>query len=754
MSIETSFIKATEVYNTFDNPVPAHYFRRVFESKEMVQAKLRIAVCGFYVLYFNGKNITRGFLSPYISNPNDHVYYDDYEVTLDAGENVIGVILGNGFQNNPGGYIWDFDRADFRSAPMFSLTVSVQEKNNEVTLLESSEAFKIYPSPIRSDDYRFGEYYDAGYEIDGWAEKGFCDSDWTSALPALSPKGELKMADIPPIVKECEIAPVSIMKSGSGYIYDFGQSNAGVCRLSVKGEKGQKIELRHADDVRDGDIYLRNVWFYRDCWERDVKIVHCDTYVCKGGEREVYQPSFTYHGFRYVRVDGITEEQAVPELLSYLVYHTDLKDRGGFDCSHEITAKLQELTMRSLLANFYHYPTDCPQREKNGWTADAVLSCETALLHFDPERNYREWMNNIRKAQREDGALPGIIPTAGWGFEWGNGPAWDCVLANLPYYVYLYRGETEMSRESADAFLAYLRYLRGRTDEKGLLAIGLGDWCHVGGIPPKAPLVLTDSVTSMDIANKIACMLDVIGMREESLYAKREAEQYRWAIRTHLIDFASMRAAGDCQSSQAMCLYYGVYDESEREAAFGELLKMIHDCDDHMDVGVLGGSVLFYVLTQFGHGELAFKMITREDYPSYGNWLKRGATTLWENFLPNDVSSMNHHFWGFISAWFIKCLAGIRLNPNRNNVDELEIHPTFIGQLDDASAYHIAPKGKIEVSWKRNADTITLKVEIPHGMRAIAVLDKGFCFEADGLSTKPVESGSYRITATDKHTQV
>ncbi len=750
MSLKEHFIKATEAYNTFDHPLPAHYFRRTFDSKERVQAKLRIAVCGFYVLYFNGIDITRGFLSPYISNPNDNVYYDDYEITLDAGENVIGVLLGNGFQNNPGGYIWDFDRADFRSAPMLSLSVSREDECGEVILLESGENFKIHPSPIRSDDYRFGEYYDANYEIDGWAQKGFCDADWASALPALPPKGELKAADIAPIVKECEIVPVSIFKSGSGYIYDFGRSGAGVCRLSIKGESGQKIELHHADALKDGDINLRTVWFHRDLWERDVQIVHCDTYVCKGGEREVYQPTFTYHGFRYVRVDGITEDQATPELLTCLVYHTELDVRGNFHCSHAAAEKLQELTLRSILSNFHHYPTDCPQREKNGWTADAALSCETTLLNFNPERNYREWLNNIRKAQREDGALPGIVPTAGWGFEWGNGPAWDCVLAYLPYYVYLYRGETEMIGESAQAFLSYLRYLRGRTDERGLLAIGLGDWCHVGGIPPKAPLVLTDSVTSMDIADKIAFMLDAIGMREESLYAKGEAEKYRSAIREHLINFECMHVIGDCQSSQAMCLYYGVFDESEKQAAFGVLLNMIHDCDDHMDVGVLGGSVLFTVLTQFGYGELAFEMITREDYPSYGNWLKRGATTLWEDFLLDSVSSMNHHFWGFISTWFIKYLAGIRLNPNRNNVDELEIHPTFIRQLDEASAFHIAPKGKIAVSWERNADGIILKVEMPDEMRAAAVLDDGFCFEADGVSSKPIGSGIYRITETCK----
>ncbi len=740
MITKSDFIKATDKFNTFEENVPAYYFRRTLVSSQAGVAKLTVAVCGFYELYFNGIKITNGFLSPYISNTNAYIYFDEYDITLNEGENVIGLLLGNGFQNNPGGYIWDFDKADFRSAPMFAITVT---QGDEI-LLRSDESFKTFPSPIRSDDYRFGEYYDASYEIDGWNQKGFDDSEWKNAMVANAPKGELRRADVNPIVKECELKPINIIKSGDGYIYDFGQSNAGICRLRIKGERGQKIELRHADSMKDGDVYLTNLWFIRDTLERDMRIVHKDTYVCRGNGIETYQPTFTYHGFRYVRVDGITEEQATPELLTYLVYHTELNTRGDFSSSDPISTTLQELTRRSVVSNFYHYPTDCPQREKNGWTADAALTCEVALLNFDPERNYREWMRNICKAQRKDGALPGIVPTGGWGFDWGNGPAWDCVLAYLPYYTYIYRGEVDMIIESAPSFLAYLRYIRTRCDEKGLLYIGLGDWCHVGGIEPKAPLALTDTVMAMDISSKMADMLDAVDMREEAEYARGEAKKYREAIRANLLDFTNMCAVGSCQSSQAMCLYYGVFEPSEENVAFDRLLEMIHEFDDHIDVGVLGGRVIFHVLTRFGYSDLAYKMITREDYPSYGNWLARGATTLWENFSPDSVSSMNHHFWGDISAWFIKCLAGIQLNPDKNNVNTLKIAPSFISALDTVSAYHIAPSGKISVMWKRTEEGIILDVQIPEGICATAEMEPQFCFE-DGERSKSIVSGSYRI---------
>lgn len=742
MSRNGSFLTATEDFNTFEHPIPAYYFRKAFTVSKETPLKITVTVCGFYELFFNGKKITGGFLSPYISNPDDYVYANEYKISAEDGENVIGVLLGNGFQNNPGGHIWDFDKASFRSAPKFSMTVT---DANGTILLKSDESFRTSPSPIRSDDYRFGEFYDANFEIEGWNERGFDDSAWSPALTAEDPAGEIRIADIAPIVKTEEIFPVDVKKLGdASYLYDFGISNAGVCRLRIRGTKGQRVELRHADSLQDGDLNLRQIWFHHN-WERDQHLVHRDVYICRGSDTEEYQPTFAYHGFRYVRVDGITEKQATSDLLTYCVYHTDLKSRGGFSCSDPVANRLQEITRRSILSNFYHFPTDCPQREKNGWTADAALSCSAALLNFDPERNYREWLRNICKAQAKNGSLPGIVPTGGWGFHWGNGPAWDCVLVYLPYFTYLYRGETEMIRESAPAFISYLNYLRTRCDEQGLLAIGLGDWCHVGGQKPKAPLIVTDSIMAMDISQKIAFLLDIIDRKEDAAFARRQATLYREAIRKNLIDFRTMEITGECQTSQAMGIFYRVFEPKEEPKAFDRLLQMIHEAEDHMDLGVLGGRVIFHVLSEFGHSDLAYRMITWEDYPSYGNWLARGATTLWENFKPDGVSSMNHHFWGDISAWFIQCIAGLRLNPGGNDINAIEIRPSFLSALDWASASHIAPAGEISVFWERTESGLSLSLKIPKGVSATATLEPGFSFE-DGSNSRSVTSGTYEIS--------
>ena len=397
------------------------------------------------------------------------------------------------------------------------------------------------------------------------------------------------------------------------------------------------------------------------------------------------------------------------------------------------------------MSNFHYFPTDCPHREKNGWTADAALSCEQMTLNFNPEKSYREWLNNVRKAQTEKGSLPGIVPTGGWGFEWGNGPAWDCALIYLPYYTYIYRGETEMINESADSFIKYLKYLECNRDDKGLLCFGLGDWCHVGypeGMSPKAPLIVTDTIISMDIANKIAFMLDAVGLKNQSDYAKNQYNSYRKAIRDNLIDYSTMTVLGNCQSSQAMGLYYNIFDAKEKSAAVDVLLKLIHETDDHIDVGVLGGRVLFHVLSEYGYTDLAFKMITRSDYPSYGNWIERGATTLWEVFDSNFVGSPNHHFWGDISAWFIKNLAGIKYNPTGCDITQVTVEPRFVKSLQNAEGYYESKYGRICSSWNRENENIVLTLKIPDPVRATVILNDEYTFE-DRESSKILKSGRY-----------
>ena len=746
MKFPENFIRATNEYNTLENHVPAPYIRKSFEGIGGRKAEILVTACGFYELWFNGFRITKGALAPYISNPDHMVYYDRYEVTMKDGENVIALLLGNGFTNSDGGHVWDFDKAVFRCPPQTALRLSYLDNERKEVVIESDESFKTAASPIRYDDYRFGEIYDANCEIPHWNEVGFDDSGWADALPAPKLRGEKRICEADPILPMTKLKAVSVTKEeDGGYVYDFGRNTAGVCRLSINAKAGQTIRMQHGEHLVDGKLSMDNFWLGSDYWERDKPLLQLDTYICKDGENS-YAPTFTYHGFRYVKVWGLTEEQATEDILTCIVQNSALRECGGFTCSDEIINKLQEITRNSDTSNFHHFPTDCPQREKNGWTADAALSAEHMLLNLRAEKSFKEWMRNICKAQNDKGALPGIVPTAGWGFHWGNGPAWDCVLAFLPYFVYKYRGDKEIIRESAHAFIRYLDYLTTRMDEDGLLEFGLGDWCQVSRECDNydAPLKVTDSIMAMNIAEKMAFLLKETGYMPQAEFAGTIASGLKQAIRSRLIDFGNMTVSGNCQTSQAMGIFYGVFNDNEKQRAFDKLLELIRE-KGCFDVGVLGARVIFHVLSDFGRSDLAFDMIRGPKYPSYGYWLEKGATTLWEMFFDSDrVASKNHHFWGDISSWFICHLAGIRYNPWGNDLSHVDIIPAFVPQLDFAEGYYDSEMGRIKSSWSRRGEEIRLELTVPCGMKGYAHAESGYIFE-DGFFQKPIASGVYYL---------
>lgn len=750
MIFPDSLISAGYEYADIDRFVSAPFFRKKFTARETAKAEIVIGAAGFYRLFVNGKDITKGELAPYISNPDDIVYYDSYDVSeyINEGENVIAVLLGNGLQNNSGGAIWDFDKAPWRGTPKFAMRLSVTAEDGSVTELESDESFKVCDSPILFDDYRCGEYYDARLEIPDFHSADFDDSGLKKAISVKSPRGEKRLCTAEPVCIYEELKPVSITKGENGWLYDFGENNSGVCRISVNASKGQKISLYHGEWLKGDKLCLDNIRFNQQS-DKQKDFVQKSVYICKEGE-QTHTPSFIYNGFRYVLVEGITEEQATENLLTYLKMSSLKESAGKFTCSDDVINKIQEITIRSDISNFNYFPTDCPQREKNGWTADASLSAEQVLLNFYPEKCYKEWMRNIYKALNDKGQLPGIVPTGGWGYHWGNGPAWDNVIINLPYYTYIYRGDKEILEELSIPLMRYLNYLFSRLDESGLMEIGLGDWCPPGVYEDQfeTPLVVTDTILTYDIATKAAFVYEVLEQEPQRQFALALAQRVKNAFREKLLDKQSGAVKGNTQTGQAMAIFYGMLTEEEMPKAFKLLLKYIDEADGHFNTGVLGGRVIYRVLAENGEVDLAYNMIVRPDYPSYGNWVKRGATTLWEGFYPENgrVLSLNHHFWDDISAWFYTYLAGMRINPTGKDATNVDIKPLFPEKLDSVIAYHDLRDGRISVSWERTNDrSITLKIESGEKLHGKIILSDGFIF-ADGSKEKELVSGEYILT--------
>ena len=730
------FIKATTEYCTYEAPVAAPYLRRTFELDHLPDsAKLSICGLGFYCLFINGKEITKGHLAPYVSNPDHLCYYDTYDVAplLKKGKNAIGIILGNGFINSLGGYVWNFDKAPFRDAPKVALELSIAAAGHDTIYIEADESFKTLPSPIILDDVRYGEYYDAREQTDDWCSPELDDEGWNSAIIAEAPKGELKLCEAEPIRIIESLKPVKIIKCKSGYVYDFGKNSAGVCQLRIKGSvSGQRLSFRYFERMKDGEPDVTSAVFpperFADYYELNQK----DIYTCRGNEEESWQPRFTYHGFRYVLVEGLTEAQATKELLTYHVMHSDLARHGDFKCSDERVNKIFDITVSSDLSNFYYYPTDCPHREKNGWTGDIAASCFHMMMLYDCKNSFSEWLAGVRKSQTDDGVIPGIVPTAGWGYDWGNGPAWDRVAFYLPYECWRLRGDTKIIKDNADMMARYLEYVMTRRNEDGTISFGLGDWASVGRRFSRfeTPLAVSDSIIVMDMAKKATEMFAAIGQTDRAARAEEICRQMRSTIRNVLLDKNTCTLKGRTQTAQAMGLYHGIFEPEEEQTAFDVLVDIIHEKNDSFDCGLLGSLKIFHVLSRFGRGDLAFYMITKKEFPSYGLLVDMGETTLVERFMPDNSpeDSHNHHFLGDVSRWFVREIGGLRVKDHKT----VEISPDLTLPISSAEAYYELPAGKVAVKWERKPtgavcveytcpESVSCTLKLPENAKVILV---------------------------------
>lgn len=774
--LSSKFICATERVCDRTSHVPAPLFRKSFTLyKKPHAASLTLCGLGLYELFINGKRITKGALAPYINNPDHILYYDAYDLLpyLREGENVFGVMLGNGFFNPLGGAHWGFDKAPWRGPLRLAFSLEIEDGDGR-TVQEADGSVRVSDSAVLFDDLRIGAFYDAAREQAGWCDAGFDDSGWGYAKPIAAPKGEARLCEAEPVRVYRELRPISLSHTDElcyvceasasydrpiactrvqdVYVYDFGENNAGVCRLRIRGRAGQKVTLRFGEDVFDGKFSLRSTVNMNRYEELDLLYPQMDTYILRGKGVEEFVPPFTYHGFRYVLVEGITKEQATPDLLTYLVMSSDTKPRATFSCSDERLNKLYEMTCRADRANLMYVPTDCPHREKNGWTADISLSAEHILLNFDATLTLGEWLRSVKCAQRESGELPGVVPTAGFGFRWGNGPIWDSVCVYLPYYCYQYSGDRGIIKENLDMIFRYLRYALSRRDERGLLEYGLEDWAQPNEEVENtlAPVLFTDSAMVFDMAKKAAFLATEAGEPALAEEAEEMAAQMKQAIRRHLIDPATMTAAGDCQTSQAVAIAFGLFEPEELPAALDRLLETIRRADGHLLCGVLGGRFLFHVLATHGYADMAMKVLTAPTYPSYMQWVENGCTALCESFVPSGKGekhgrdSKNHHFWGDISSFLIRQIAGIKPNPSCRNVREFEISPAFPKKIGHAAASVALAGEEVSVSWKRGKDGILLHVTASAGAVGRILLPQDYRFE-DGSPSRAIASGTYLI---------
>lgn len=739
MRFSKQFFSASPEFSTLERPVPAPYLRKTFRvRKELQKAELTVCGLGFYRFWLNGTEKTKGLLSPYITNPDRVLDYDCYDLTPDLqnGLNVLGFQLGNGMQNSFGGYVWDFDKTGWRSAPKMAFCLELSYRDGETELLEGKDGVVWTSSPVLSDDLRLGESYDARKEIPGWNLPGFDDSDWPTAAEATLPSGKPTLCEAAPIAERGVQKPVRIERNVKlvfrendtvyeGCLFVYAQNASGIPHLKLRGKSGQRLTLLFGEHIfADGHISLDNLRFIRPEYRDMPLYIQKDEYVCSGNGTEEWEPVFTYHGYRFCLVCGLSEEQISEDLLTFRMMNTRLPSRGTFECSDSTLNELQRMARESVLSNFHHFPTDCPHREKNGWTGDAAVSAEYMLLNFEAENNFREWLKHIRAAMTEEGNLPAVVPTDRWGY--GIGPAWDRILVELPYRVYTLTGDRQIVKENLTAIFRYVYYLSTRRNDRGLIGYGWGDWCAPFG--PRSPVLFTSSIFAMDLCRKAAFLFREFGKTEAAEYCGKLADSFRASIREHLIDLETMTAAAEdtpytgSQTSQALALYFGIFEKEEEPAAFRVLLDKLREQKDHLDTGILGVRAIFPVLSRFGRADLACRILTDPDYPSFGNFVARGETALPESFNTEDMGtdSLNHHFFGSFSGWLIRDIAGIRYNPEGNDLRKVCIAPGFSSGLTFAKGSFVSPEGRISTDWEALSEKdFRLTVRTPAGMKTV-----------------------------------
>lgn len=761
MKFSSKFISAGNECADFDNMVNAPMFRKSFEIEKMPQkAELTICGLGFYELFLNGCNITRGELSSYIANPDLVCYYDCYDIKphLKKGKNVIGILLGNGFRNPFGGFVWDFDKADFRGPLTLALCCELDDKN-----FEADTSFKTHPSAILFDDLRMGCRYDAREEIEGWPETDFDDSSWNNAVVCKKPPlGEPRICKAPPVKIKEKIIPISVTHHDkmpfahadaslnsrpleqtyreNVYLYDFGKNLSGVTRVYVKNAlPGQKITIRHGEILINGEFSISNLMFFnsQDTIDKYLEYSQCDVYICKGGD-EVFVPKFKYDGFRYAYVEGLLPQQATSDALTFLVEYSDISTRAGFSSSDMVLNALFDMTRNSTLSNMVHIPTDCPHREKNGWTGDVAMSAEHFLLNTDCADFLKEWLFNVSKSQTEKGDIPAIVPTGLWGYgDVYTGPVWDSVCVNLVYALYKYGGDTDVISDNADFLMKYFEYLKTKKNKNGLISYGLGDWAeplrrYREGYKTASPVEVTASVAAYEMLKKAEFLFCEAKLNDNAEKVKKYAESLRADIREHLIDFDTFIVKGNCQTSQAYAIAAGIFNLDELSKAKDVLVKMVKH-DQMLICGIVGRRCIFDVLCEMGECDMALDLIVGSDVASCGNWVKKGYTTICESFTPDGikVDSRNHHYMGDISRWMIEYAAGLKINPDCRDFYSFLIAPQFSRRLKHAEAYFDYNPGRLSMSWIREDNKIILKVIVPPECHGNIRLPKGYKFAND-----------------------
>lgn len=699
----------------------APYFRKVFILKKPVaNATLQMCGVGYNLLYVNAQPVTQTALEQGYTRYDRSLFYSSYNVTslLQPGDNCLAAELGNGWYNVQSYTIWYFHAIGWRKTPRMQAVLRLQYKDGTTDSIITGKDWKCTIGPGCFNSMHAGEIYDARKEIPGWNTAAFRDTAWKPVLVTASPGGVMRQVQMPPVEVVEHIKPVSVTKLAPGrWLYNMGQNFAGVVTLRVQGRAGDSVQMHHGEVLSpDGSLNLAHNAGQMMVPEGDLTF-QTDIYILKGGGLETYTPRFTYHGFQYVEVYTPADMQLDIHSAEGLFYSTGFARTGHFNSSDTMLNKLYAAAIQSYRSNFISIPTDCPQREKNGWTADAHLAAELGLWNFDAASGYRKWLGDIRDVQLADGNLSGIAPTNGIGYHWtdrnddGFGPAWASALPLVTWYVYLYNADTGVVAENYEAIKRFTDRMARRAPDY-IYTTGFGDWVYLQ--PTPVPFVSTAYFYSD--TRLLAKMAGILGKQEDKDHYNRLADSIYIAFNKEFLHPEGKLYGDTALTALSGAVFHGLCPDEYRKKVEERLAAGVVKRNYHADFGVLGTKYILKVLSDGGYEDVAYRLLTDTGYAGWGHWIANGATTLYEDW--PGAESHNHVFFGDFGAWFFKSLAGIQPDETHPGFVHFFLHPVFPAALQWIDVLHETKYGTIAVQWKREAKRIRVKVTVPEGTTA------------------------------------
>ncbi len=724
-----------------DRPGPSPIVRKAFRLDAPVTRAIAYAsALGLYELHLNGQRVGDQVLSPEWTDYNKRIQYQAYDVTalLQPGDNALGAMLAEGWYAGRVGLTHIVKDGPVRhiygDRPRLLVQLQIELADGRAQILTTDNTWRYtLEGPIRYADILDGQVYDATREIPGWDTPAFDDAGWHPVDVLDKAKGKLVAQPNEPIRITRQLRPVAVREAKPGtWVFDLGQNIAGVCRLKVREPAGTIIRLRHAEmRSDDGTIYRENLRMPKDGGPLGAR--QEDRFVTKGSGDETFEPGFTYHGFQYVEVVGLTTAPTLETLTGCAMYSA-APEVGTFDCSSPMLNQLFSNIFWTQRDNLLGIPTDCPQRdERLGWTGDMQVFSQTAMFNQDMAAFFSKWVPDLRDAQADDGRFPDVAPHPYNPNERFSGaPAWGDAGTVVPWRQWINYGDKRLLTDHFPSAARWVDWIRENNPDLiwcNKRHNDYGDWLHgdtlkaegwpkTGGEVPKEIFATAFFAHSAEL---VARMAHVLGLKcEASKYASLAAS-VKVAFCNRFVSLDG-HICGDTQAGYALALAFDLLPENLRPAAAKYMVEGVARYKGHMSTGFNSTVRMMLELTRWGYNDLAYDLVNCTTFPSWGYMIENGATTIWERwdgyvkgrgFQDAGMNSFCHYAIGSVGEWMYRVILGI--NPDEHDVayKHVVICPLPGGDITHARGQYDSIRGRIATAWKRDGDRLCLDVTIP-----------------------------------------